>query len=168
MRGEAAYLVLPARQVLPEKARQLLRELLEERASEYGSFLVIDIRIGALDTSELSIGYDQEAAASIAQRLEEALGRMPSLQQATPVRQYNTITNPVVDRQWLEKTGSLCLHLTLPSVFFSLTAEEKVSGALSQVSSYFFRCVTPGSLPLYASANQFCGEQSGYAGDEVQ
>lgn len=153
VRGEAAYLVLPARRVLPEKARQLLRDLLEERASEYGSFLVIDIRIGELDTSELSIGYNQEAVATIAQRLEEALGRMPSLQQATPIRQYNTITNPVVDKQWLERTGSLCIHLTLPSVFFHSRQKKKFpvlfrkfrrtfSEALRQAVYHFMRVQT--------------------------
>lgn len=153
VRGEAAYLVLPARQVLPDKARQLLRELLEERAGEYGSFLIIDIRIGELNTGELSIGYDQAAAAPIAQRLEEALGRMPSLQQATPIRQYDTIAEPVVDKHWLEKTGSLCIHLTLPSVFFHSQQKKKFpvlfrkfrrtfSEALRQAVYHFMRVQT--------------------------
>ena len=153
VRGEAAYLVLPEKQALPEKARQLLRELAEQRAGEYGSFLVIDIRIGELNAGELSIGYDQPAVAPIAQRLEEELSRIPSLQQATPIRRYDTIADPVVSRQWLNKTGSLCMHITLPSIFFHSDQKKKFpvlfrkfrrtfSEALRQAVYHFMRVHT--------------------------
>ena len=125
VRGEAAYLVLPEKQALPEPARQLLRELAEHRAGEYGSFLIVDIRIGEPGAGELSIRYDQPAVAPIAQALAEELTRMPTLQQSTPVQQYDTISDPVVNREWLTKTGSLCMHITLPSIFFHSKRKKK-------------------------------------------
>ena len=153
VRGEAAYLVLPEKQTLPEPARRLLRELAEQRAGEYGSFLIVDIRIGEPGGGELSIGYDQPAVAPIAQSLEEAMVRMPSLQEATPIQQYDTITEPVVSRQWLDKTGSLCMHITLPAIFFHAGQKKKFpvlfrkfrrtfSEALRQAVYHFMRVHT--------------------------
>ncbi len=118
VRGEAAYLVLPDQQPLSDKARQMIRELIEQRAGAYGSFLIIDIGMGAPGISELSMGYEQIAVEPLAQLLEAELAQVPTLEQETPVRRYPNITAPVVDQQWLSETGSLCLHITLPSVFF--------------------------------------------------
>ena len=153
VRGEAAYLVLPEKQALPDKARQLLRGLAEARAGEYGSFLIVDIRIGEAGEGELSIGYDQPAVAPLAQSLEEAMVRMPSLQQATPIHHYDTIADPVVSSQWLNKTGSLCMHITLPSIFFHSNRKKKFpvlfrkfrrafSEALRQAVYHFMRVHT--------------------------
>ena len=125
VRGEAAYLVLPEKQALPDQARELLRELAEQRAGEYGSFLIVDIRIGEPGDGELGIGYDQPAVAPLAQSLEEAMRRMPSLQQATPIQQYDTIADAVISRRWLNQTGSLCMHVTLPSIFFHSNRKKK-------------------------------------------
>ena len=126
VRGEAAYLVLPHQQSLSAEARHLIRSLIEQRAGDYGSFLIVDIRVGEPADQELSIGYDQEAVAPLARQLENALTNLPALQQAPPIRHYPRIANPVVDRQWLEQTGSLCLHLTLPSIYFHSAQKKKV------------------------------------------
>jgi uncharacterized protein (TIGR02421 family) len=126
VRGEAAYLVLPHQQALSEDARQMIRTLIEQRAGDYGSFLIVDIRIGQPTDHELSIGYDQEAVAPLAQQLEAALTDLPALQQPPPVRRYPSIASPLVSRQWLEQTGSLCLHLTLPSIYFHSAQKKKV------------------------------------------
>ncbi len=153
VRGEAAYLVLPHQQTLSAEARQLIRSLIEQRAGDYGSFLIVDIRVGEPTDHELSIGYDQEAVAPLAQQLEAALVALPALQQAPPVRHYSSIADPVVDRRWLEETGSLCLHLTLPSVYFRSAQKKKVpvlfrkfrrtfSEALRQVVYDFIRVQT--------------------------
>jgi uncharacterized protein (TIGR02421 family) len=126
VRGEAAYLVLPHRQTLAEQARHLIRSLIEQRAGDYGAFLIVDIRVGEPADHALSMGYDQEAVAPLARQLETALTNLPTLQQAPPVRHYSSIADPVVDRKWLERTGSLCLHLTLPSVYFHSAQKRKV------------------------------------------
>ena len=126
VRGEAAYLVLPHRQTLADHTRQLIRSLIEQRAGDYGSFLIVDIRVGEPADHELSIGYDQEAVAPLARQLEASLADLPALQQSPPIRHYPHIANPVVDPRWLEQTGSLCLHLTLPSVYFHSARKKKV------------------------------------------
>lgn len=153
VRGEAAYLVLPEKQALPEPARQLLRQLAEHRAGEYGSFLIIDIRIGDQGVNELSIGYNQPAVAPLAQILEEEMRQMPSLQQSTPISQHESIAEPVVSQKWLNKTGSLCVHITLPSIFFHSERKKKFpvlfrkfrrtfSEALRQAVYHFMRVHT--------------------------
>ena len=152
VRGEAAYLVSPEKQALSQQTRELLCELAEQRAGEYGSFLIVDIRIGAPEANELSISYDQSAVAPLAQSLETRL-RLPSLQQTISIRQYDTIAEPVVDQPWLNNTGSLCMHVTLPSIFFHTGRKRKFpvlfrkfrrtfSEALRQAVYHFMRVHT--------------------------
>ena len=124
VKGESAYLLVPEHQKLPEN---LLKAIMEQRAGEYGSFLLIDICISERTSPTLAIQYNQPEALPTVEALEQELQQLPTLEEGWVLKREDNVAPLCVDHRWIDKTGSLCIRLEIPSVFLNVQSKPKRS-----------------------------------------
>ncbi len=116
VRGESSYLIVPDTPDALIPVQPYIDKLIEARASQYGSFLLLDIQFDASTRSDIQISYYEEKSTSTVDTLAEELEPLKALKNSLTVTKNQERLKPATV-ELLEQSGSVWIQIVLPRMF---------------------------------------------------
>jgi len=117
VRGESSYLIVPDKPDALATVKPYVDALITSRASEYGSFLLLDIRFAASTRSDIRISYYHEKSYATVDTLVEALLPIKSLNNSITITKKEVRRLRATNSKSLDKSGSIWIQVVLPRMF---------------------------------------------------
>jgi uncharacterized protein (TIGR02421 family) len=141
VRGESSYLIIPDKPGALNAVKPYVDELITSRASEYGSFLLLEIQFDASTRSDIRISYYHEKSHATVDALFEALLPIKALNNAVTITKREVRRLRATNTKSLNKSGSIWIQLMLPRMFAHPEQNEAYPVLLRDFRDHFSRAL---------------------------
>jgi len=117
VRGESSYLVVPDKPDALAPVQMYIDELIKTRASQYSSFLLLDIQFDASTRSDIQILHHHEKSHTTVNTLVEALKPLKALNNALSITPKEVQEIQSANAELLDQSGSIWIQVVLPRMF---------------------------------------------------